>query len=354
MKYIYPALLLLFMASCQKEPKIDHSKTDWEFFKLKGNVENISEKSYQLVNGQKGGLKRELDHDYDLHFNEEGKLTLEKKWIQDKPFEENTYNGQTNMLSSTQFMSGQPVIKTEYQWDKTGKNNTNIIKRNPDNSQLSREEKIYTKGLLTQKNLYDLQDILTEKTTYEYDEKKNMVKENKFLREETVQYITSFEYDEKNRKKLESSYKANGDLIYKTIFDYDGDNLAGVETINGADNTTAKIEKFTYNDKGKVLTETSYNSFDKTNSVDEYTYDEKGNQTSRSNSKDGNIMGKVAFTYDDKNNQTSINVVDGAGTTLESKSYTFEYDAHGNWVKKTIKINDKPAFIVERKITYYD
>jgi hypothetical protein len=355
MKYIYPALLLLFMASCQKNAEIDHSKTDWEKFKLIGNVESVTEKSYEMVNGQKGALKRAGDHDYDLQFNEEGKLILEKKWLQQLPYEETKYNGQKHPLSTTQYMSGQPVIKTEYQWDKTG-NNLEIIKRNPDNSQLSREQKIYKAKdtLVVQKNMYDLQNILTDKTTYEYDQKKNLIKENKFLREETVQYITSYEYDSKKRKTVESSYNGAGTLIYKTVYAYEGDKLASVETINGKDNTSEKVEKYTYDAKGNLLKEFGYNNIDKTESIDEYAYDANNNQTSRTYIKGGKVLAKVAHTYDSKNNLTSTKVTDGEGKILDDKSYAYTYDEKGNWTKKTISAAGIPAFVVERTITYLD
>ena len=356
MKYIYPALLLLFMASCQKNTEIDPSKADWESFKLKGNVAAVTEKSYEIVNGQKGALKRDGEHDYDLQFNEEGKLILEKKWLKDQPYEETKYNGQKQPLSSIQYMMGQPVIKTEYQWDKTGKQRLEMVKRNPDNSQLSREQKKYKANdtIVIEKNLYDLQNILTDKTTYDYDQKKNLVKENKFLRQETVQYITSYEYDDKKRKTVESSYNAAGDLIYKTIFGYEGNKLASKETINGKDNTSETVDKYIYDAKGNLVKEYNFNNIDKIETLDEYTYDANNNQTSRVYTKGGNMIAKVLQTYDAKNNLTSSKVMDNEGKVLDDKSYAYTYDEKGNWTKKTISKGGVPVFVVERTVTYLD
>ena len=142
MKRIYPFALLLILAACQKEEKkvVDHSKSDWAFYQLKGNVESISERSYEVKNEQfdKGEPKREnsYSHDYDFFFNDEGKLVLHKKYLKgDVLHEESKYNGRDKILFYTQYMSGSPVMKTEHTWDKAG-NNTAITKRNNNNSQI--------------------------------------------------------------------------------------------------------------------------------------------------------------------------------------------------------------------------
>lgn len=358
MKYIYPVLLLLVLVSCQKEAKkVDHEKSDWAFYQLKGNVEDISLRSYALdANGVKGEPKAETSasYDFDMHFNEEGKLILEKKIIKGAtPYEETTYNGRKNALNTTQYMQGKPMVKTDYIWDKTG-NNTSITKRNPDNSQLSREEKKYRDTLLIEKIQYDVQDLPIDKTTYEYDKKGNLIKENMFLREETIQFVSSYKYDDNRRKIEEASHDGKGNFIYRTTFTYEGDKLSSIETMDTDGKTLVKVNKYTYDAKGNRIKEYSYRTADKLESIEEYTYDEKNQRTAWVLTQNGIIVGKMTFAYDDKGSQTEVVTSDGEGNIVNSISYTYEYDTNGNWTKKTARLNNNPSVVVERVITYYN
>lgn len=359
MKYVYPIVLLLLLASCQKEKKkIDHSKTDWAFYELKGNVESVSEKSFEAVNGtmEKGAPKRENNHDSDLQFNDEGQLISEKKWIKgNTPYEETTYLGREHAINKIQYMNGTPIIKTEHAWDKTKKLNTSVTKRNADNSQLSREEKIYKNSYMVEKNQYNTQNILTDKIQYDVDTKGNVLRENLYLNKETIQYITAYEYDSKNRKTLETSTDNNtGKLIYKTVFQYEGDHLISVETFNGKDNSLASSQKYSYDEKGNLLKEYTLDGNTKEEIVDQYVYDAKGNKTERVYTKNGQPLVKMTYAYDAKGSLAEEATYDEVNKTTYTRSYAYTYDEKGNWTQKVVKIDKKPSFIVERKITYLD
>lgn len=358
MKYVYPILLLLLLASCQKEEKIvDHKKSDWAFYELNGNIEDISLRSYALnEKGEKGEHKAETSagFDYDMHFNDEGKLTLEKKFVKDGVlYEESTYSERKNRLNTTQYMQGKPMVKVEYLWDKAG-NNTMLTKRNPDNSQLSREEKKYKDTLMVEKIQYNVQDIPFDKVTYEYDKKGNLIKENIFLREETIQFVTSYRYDEKNRKIEETSHDGKGNFIYRTNFEFNGDKLASVETIDSDEKTLVKIDKYTYDNNGNRVKEYSFRTADKLETVEDYTYNENNKRTSWVLTQNNELKAKITFSYDEKGNLTESITSDSKDNQLEAVSYAYEYDTKGNWVKKTVRRNDAPFVVVERKITYYN
>jgi YD repeat-containing protein len=63
---------------------------------------------------------------------------------------------------------------------------------------------------------------------------------------------------------------------------------------------------------------------------------------------------KAVYTYDDKKNVTKI--VETSGTDVYTTEYTYEYDSHGNWTKKTEKYSygtDVNEYVTERVITYW-
>lgn len=356
MKYLYPAaLLLLLMVSCQKDEKVkklDREKTDWAFYHLKGNVKSISEKSTPADARFTSKYENMSEHDKDITFNDEGMLIAEKKWMDaSTPFEEFKYNGREKIVEQKQYMSGKPSIITVHTRDKNG-NTTSIIRRNPDNTQIDRIAMKYSNGKLSEKTTYNIQDLPVQKIKYLYDAKGNLTEESLLLQNEMVTYKTTYEYDGDKKKSAELKYDKDGKLMYKTSYAYNGDHLAKSATTD-ADGTINVSEKIEHDKKGNILTFTTFEKFGNSETTDKYTYDDKGNKTSWTVLKDNNPIMKVAYSYDKFNNLTGLQSEDNNGTP-DSRSYTFEYDKAGNWIKRTTVINGTPAFIAERKITYFE
>ncbi|WP_417353225.1 RHS repeat domain-containing protein [Flavobacterium alkalisoli] len=359
MKRIIPFALLLIMASCQKEEKkvVDHEKSDWAKYELKGNVESLSEKSYELVNGtmERGKPMREVkySHDFDLFFNDEGKLVLEKKWLKgDTPYEETTFDGKDKTLSIVQYMSGKPFMSTEYVWDKAN-NNTSIIKKNSGTeTQLTRNEMTYENGNMVEELKYNGQDILMDKTVYLYDENGNVKEEHSYLKTETVQFKNINEYNENGKITSIVRYNKDNGIEYTTTYAYDGDNLIAKETTDG-DGKVSSVNKYTF-DKGNLIKEYMYDGYDKSENTTEHHYDANNHKIGTIMRQDGKITYKAGYAYDDKGNISLITIADDKETVIESKSYKYEYDAKGNWTSKIISINDKPSIIVERTFKYFE
>src|SRR5687768_5194027 len=171
MKHLYIIALAAFVVSCQKKEEgkapIDRTKTDWAFYGLKGDVKTISTKSWLAkdVNFTKGDTRHEngSEHDTDLAFDEEGRLISEKLWRSGvSPYSESTYEGRDHKVQHVQYVNDKPGTKTDYSWDKKGQNVT-ITKRNPDNTEMGRDEMKYIKGNLTQKVTYNAQNNPTDK-----------------------------------------------------------------------------------------------------------------------------------------------------------------------------------------------
>jgi hypothetical protein len=358
MKYLYPLSLLLLLVSCQKEEKkaIDRKKADWSFYKLEGDVKSVTTKSW-LVNEKFEKLKSQHEdmsmHDSEMIFDDNGILTTEKSYIGDKPFEQTTYKGREKKQQTLQYINGAVGIKIDYDWDKSGKDNTAITRRNTDNSQIDRIEMKYQGNKLAQKITYNAQNNPNDKVAYIYDSKGNVIQEDIYLASEYVQYKQINKYDKKNNKISEARYDKNSKLLYETVSKYAGKNLIKKYTTNDK-GVVEYSEDFTYDDKGNMLTQLIYEKFENSKTLNTYAYDAKGNKTEWNVTKDGKPFMKAVFSYDDKGNTTVISVTDPSGKEVDKREYTYEYDKKGNWIKKTVKLKGVPQFIAERQITYFD
>lgn len=358
MKYIYPLSLLLLLISCQKEEKkvIDRTKADWAFYKLEGDVKNVTTKSW-LVNDKLEKIKTQHEdmsmHDGDMVFDENGLLVSEKFYINEKPFEERTYKGREKKQHILQYINGNVGIKTDYGWDQSDKNNTSITRRNPDNTQIDRIEMKYQNDKITEKITYNNQNNPTEKIVYTNDKRGNVIEELNYQGLEIIQYKSVKKYDDKNRILSDISYDKKSKKLYETVYEYKGNNLTKKYTYDNK----GKIEyseDFTYDAKGNMLTQLVYEKFDNSKTLNTYTYDSKGNRTQWAVSKNGKPFMTAFFKYDAKGNTTVIGSADASCKEKDKREYEYEYDKTGNWIKKTIKINGTPQYIAERQINYID
>ncbi len=358
MKYLYPLSLLFILASCQKEEKkvIDYTKTDWAFYKLEGDIKNISTKSWHVnekLEKEKNQYEDMSRHDSDMVFDTEGMLVSEKLYLNNIPYEETTYKGRDKKQQKLQYINGNVGIKIEYDWDKSGKDNTSITRRNPDNTQIDRIEMKYQDNKLAEKVIFNAQNNPTDKTTYMYDSKGNVNEENVYLASEYIQYKAINKYDKKNRKISEARYDKASKKLYETLSSYDGDNLVKKYTVNEKGETDYS-EEFTYDAKGNMITHSIFERYDNSNTLNSYQYDDNGNKIEWIVAKNEKPFMTAIYTYDSKNNTTSITVTDASGTEVDKREYAYEYDQKGNWIKKTIKVKGIPQFIEERQITYYE
>lgn len=359
MKYVYPFALALLLISCQKEEKkvIDRTKADWEFYKLKGDVQSVLTKSW-LVNErlekEKNLHEQASEHDSQLTFNDEGLLIKEDLFLRDAPFQQNTFIGREQKQQVLQYSGNAVSIKTDYTWDATGKNNTSITRRNPDNTQIDRIEMKYQGNKLAEKITYGVQDYPTDKVTYLYDSKGNINQENIYLGSEYIQYTALYKYDAKNNKVFEGRYDKDSKMTYETKYQYDTNNNLLKSTTIGKDNQVEYSEELTYDKKNNILSRLTFERYDNTKTLNKFLYDSNNNAIKRQISKNDVLLFEVNIDYDKNNNQISYVATELASKAVSKRSYTYEYDTNGNWTKKTVFIDGKPKFIVERQIVYFE
>ena len=174
-------------------------------------------------------------------------------------------------------------------------------------------------------------------------------------------------YDERNNLSAISVYGyIDGNRVYhvKEIeHDYDNDLRVTV----GAGTVSKKFDprytqKFTYkyDDKKRLIEHALFQ-----NNGDlwlRYVYKYKGNQKEElMYSEDGSVSQRSLYTLDDKGNPVKETIFRGDGSISGKQAYTYEFDAQGNWTRRTtFEVKNKegreqpvPLFIQYRTITYY-
>ena len=138
---------------------------------------------------------------------------------------------------------------------------------------------------------------MSSKNTYKYDEKGNKIEENRYTTWSGLGCSNA------------TGYKSSGDKQ-----DADG-------------SLESKITN-KYDDKGNMIEENYYNA-------------------------DGSLYSKYTSKYDEKGNKIEYNEYNADGSLESKRTNNYEFDATGNWIKKTCIANDKPKELIERVIEYY-
>jgi hypothetical protein len=146
---------------------------------------------------------------------------------------------------------------------------------------------------------------------------------------------------------------ANG-LEARHYFKYNAQNLP-IEEYEYASETAKKFKKTltNYDAEGNVIEIKQYSE----NGVLIYEgrFDKYGNHLADvAYNEDGSLHDKITaeYRYDSKGNEIeeTLHYTDGAAATSISK---YEYDAHNNWIRKTVFEDGQATRVIERDITYY-
>jgi hypothetical protein len=355
--YILPASLMLLLVSCKSDKKeteetpVDPKKTDVYADKLNGRVKSVSEKSFSYTDGIKGVPAYEPGKmDVDAQYDEKGMLTSEKKYNAGIIIQENTYKGKNIPLKTIQYNNGTPGMITEFSYNKDGKKTTEI-RRTGNNQQIDKIELVYKGKNIVEKNTYNNQNTLIGKISYDHDKAGNVIEENIYNEMQIVTVQIVSEYDGKGHKTGDVGYN-NNTIAYKTSYNYDGDKLMSKITAN-ASGAVEFVDTFEYDANGNITKHETTEPILKRRSIEINTYDKNNNLISSNISENNKPVSRSVFAYDKNGNLILVKVLDNTEKMVDNRVYTYTYDSQNNWIKKEIKINDKPAYIVERTVTYY-
>ena len=164
---------------------------------------------------------------------------------------------------------------------------------------------------------------LSRKTDFKYDEKGNVIREEKFDINGRGSGITEYTYDDKGRKVETRVLSTEGSIKRRIEHSYNNDNVEEGKGFT-PDGKLMGIQKRT--EDGKVIFEEGY---------------------------DGS--GSVVFKgkYDDHGNLNARVKYQADGTEIVEMVDLFEYDATGNWINRVNFMRGKPVMILGREIEYY-
>ena len=201
-------------------------------------------------------------------------------------------------------------------------------------------------------------------TNYSYDLAGNKIEEGVYFASGHLDHKTSYRYDATGRCIERAVYGSNGALRARFTTTYDANDAKG----HKAEEATYKPflaedllkEKKRYDSAGNVIEELSYHGGDPlTRTV--IKYDARGNEVERTfyNLLYPKPKEKLRWTssYDQHDNLTEWKQYED-GQLVESESYEYEYDNHGNWIKRLRRGVSKqsspegPWLGEERHVTY--
>ncbi|MDO4880374.1 MAG: hypothetical protein Q3983_03770 [Capnocytophaga sp.] len=188
-----------------------------------------------------------------------------------------------------------------------------LVIYNPDGNQ---KEKIF----------YQKNNDLARKYTYTYNDKKQRTRVDYHKVEGNLNLYYQYKYDDKGNRTEINEYTDKG-LLYtqeKRKFD---------------DNNNLK-EQSVYNDKGLLLKRVIFSYNKDNNCISEQRFDE--NNT---------LVAKYNYNYDKNDNIIEEKFYNLSGL-VHTRTYVYTFDDEKNWISRIEYQNNKPNYIIERKITY--
>jgi antitoxin component YwqK of YwqJK toxin-antitoxin module len=175
-----------------------------------------------------------------------------------------------------------------------------------------------------------------------------------------------YKYDVRGALIEESLHDHKGALISRNVYAYDDRDRQVSQTRYNADGSLSSIISVSYDAGGKPIVRTRFEGDTLTYRV-RYVYDSKGRVLEQETA--GSVVesdvpaselhapGRVVYVYKGKEQPREANAYNPDGSVREK--VVIEYDARGNWIKKTrlIKLNgsgkSEPQRVEYRTITYW-
>ena len=180
------------------------------------------------------------------------------------------------------------------------------------------------------------------------------------------------EFDSNELPEKEYVYNGDDQLIHTTLYIYDEENRLVTREVYDEDNVLKEVFRMSYNDKGylvKIVKEL-------TNGLVVSITDIKNNKLGyplqeKTVSPAGNGMSQVRFQREENGKLLFMTTYSGGGQEImrityngngyrqicqtegREIAYDYQYDKEGNWTKKVIYEDGKPAYIVERSYQYF-
>ncbi len=193
------------------------------------------------------------------------------------------------------------------------------------------------------------------KYTYKYDEHGNSIEENWSNSDGTLKMSHTYEYkyDINGNMVEKMQYDSDGSLFHTNTYQYDSNgNQIEVNQFDSYGNLD-EIHFYNYDEHGNRIEEKLLNSAGIVYMRHIYKYDDSGNKIEWNSYTDDILNGKSTYSYDENGNKIIEKRYGPNGELRSKKTYRYDYDERGNWIKKTIIEDDTAKTILERKYEYY-
>lgn len=197
-------------------------------------------------------------------------------------------------------------------------------------------------------------------TTYTYNLGGGLTEEIHDQGSERPLVTITYEYTAGSPRKAAAIWRRDTVETTRVTYRYDkGNRLIGTEAA-GTDGTLSGKDDYELNRKGYRKEVRYYDGHGVLYMLEENEYNRAGQLTGRDTylygGKNNNRHITLRFTHQGNGLRASATLQDEQEAPKEiRKTYTYEYDAQGNWVRR-ITYNEtlKTAEITERRITYYE
>lgn len=184
-------------------------------------------------------------------------------------------------------------------------------------------------GNIMEEERYRSDDKLVGKQDYKYNAEGKKVEVNRYNMDGVLNLKVVYKYDNKGKMTEESKYNANGSLFLTTSNKFDTDQNM--------------IEESAMTSTGGLFSRSTYDYDDNKNIIEANFYDFNGE-----------LERKKTYIYNDRGDVVEENNHLPDGSPAGKRTYTYEYDSLDNWTRKIIILNERPAYIIQREIEYYD
>jgi len=303
--------IFIFASTITFAQVVDKNPTDLASDNLKGNVQSVTEKYYQVLQTKAGkdsvGQQWEMtDRNFIMNFNDKGWIT----WA--------TFYKTESTLD----------YRYEYKYD-AGGNRIQETWFDSDNALDYRiTRKFSEKGFLVEMKKYtDTTGTCDEKTIYEVDPTGNPIKTTLYDGTDAVLGSSTYKYDGFGNMIEHDDFDSKGKPTGKIICAYDGRHLKTSEDAYTTGDVIMTKQKFVYEYRGHL---SGQQNFDNT----------------------GKLVEKNLFTFNDQADVSEWNNYDRTGFEIYNYTYTYEYDSKGNWITKNQLKDGKIVFVSKREIKY--
>jgi len=188
-----------------------------------------------------------------------------------------------------------------------------------------------------------------------FDEKNNLVEQKTFLQDGSADMIYRYQYDDQNQMIVKEEFNTDGQSGNTYKYTYKNGKIESEFRL--VDSRVIDRIFYKYDDTGNLIEEEA-NFLEPYDDQKYYkqsmTYDKNGNliQSTRKDEK-GKIITEYFWEFDHHNQVVKYMAKDFKNKLNEKKTYSYEYDSTGNWIKMSVTEKGKPLMKHEREILYY-